>query len=476
MAGNVSIAPSRRRFLAGATAAGVALPFARPRLAAASEHRLVAAPANAAIAGGPYPETQVWAYNGTVPGPLLRVPRGTKLGVTLENQVADATSLHWHGIRVPNAMDGVPDLTQKPVRRGESFDYEFEARDSGTYWYHPHWQSYEQVERGLYGALVVEEDAPPEVDRDVVWVLDDWRLTAEAKIAGDFANFFDMSHAGRLGNTVTVNGRVVDEFKVRAGERIRLRLVNAANARIFGLRFGVMTPWLIATDGHATEPYPLGANRIVLGPGMRADLVLDCGGAQGERVTVVDDFYPRLAYRLLDIVYEAGPPLRRKLPGTPIAVAPNALPEPNLAEAERHRIVFGGGMMGGLREAEFQGAKRPMREIMLEHRMAWAVNGKVIGEHDHAPFFTLKLGRSYIFALENDTAWHHPIHLHGHVFQVVARNGANVARAEWRDTVLMSPKERVDIAFVADNPGDWMFHCHILEHQAGGMMAVVRVG
>jgi FtsP/CotA-like multicopper oxidase with cupredoxin domain len=372
-------------------------------------------------------------------------------------------------------MDGVPHLTQKPVGRGESFVYEFAARDSGTFWYHPHWKSYEQVERGLYGALIVDEDAPPAVDRDVIWVLDDWRLTPEARIAGDFANIFDVSHAGRLGNTVTVNGRIAEEFRVRHGERIRLRLVNAANARIFGLRFDTLSPWLVATDGHATEPTPIGTNRLALGPGMRADLILDCGGIAGERVTIVDDFYPRQAYRLVDIVYGDEPPVREKVPRTPIALAPNALPEPDLAKAERIAIHFAGGMMGRLAEAEFQGKTRSMREIFLRHRMAWAINGKVVGEHDHAPMLTLKAGRAYIFAMENDTAWHHPIHLHGHTFKVIARDGARPSRTEWRDTVLMNPRERVDIAFVADNPGDWMFHCHILEHQAGGMMAVVRV-
>jgi FtsP/CotA-like multicopper oxidase with cupredoxin domain len=467
-------APSRRRFLEGAAAAGALLPLA-PRLAAAGEHRLVAATARAAIAGGPYPDTEVWAYNGTVPGPLLRARRGETLKVTLENHVADATSLHWHGIRLPNAMDGVPHLTQKPVGRGESFVYEFEAKDSGTFWYHPHWKSYEQVERGLYGALIVDEVAPPVVDRDVLWVLDDWRLTPEAKISADFGSIFDLSHAGRLGNTVTVNGRVTDEFKLRAGERIRLRLVNVANARIFGLRFGVLSPWLIATDGHAIIPYPLSGNRVVLGPGMRADLIVDCLGAPGERVAITDDFYPRQAYRLLDIVYADEAPLREKVPATPVALAPNDLPLPDLAAAERHTIQFGGGMMGKLNEAEYRGKKLPMREIFLEHKMAWAINGKVIAEHDHAPMLTMKRGRPYILAMENDTAWHHPMHLHGHAFQVIARNGAAMRRPEWRDTVLMNPNERVDIAFVADNPGDWMFHCHVLEHQAGGMMAVVRV-
>lgn len=467
--------PTRRRFLQGAGAAAALAPLA-PRASVAGAHRLVAATARAAIAGGPYPETEVWAYNGTVPGPLLRVKRGAMLKVALENNATDATSIHWHGIRLPNAMDGVPHLTQKPVGRGESFLYEFAAQDSGTFWYHPHWKSYEQVERGLYGALIVDEDSPPEVDRDVVWILDDWRLTAEARIAGDFANLFDLSHAGRLGNTVTVNGRVMGEFRVRHGERIRLRLVNAANARIFGLRFDTLSPWLIATDGHSTTPNPMGAgNRLVLGPGMRADLIVDCVGIAGERVTIVDDFYPRQAYRLLDFVYGDEPPVREKVPRTPIALAPNAPPEPDLAKAERIAIKFGGGAMSRLAEAEFEGKTRAMREIFMQHRMAWAINGRVVGEHDHAPMLHLKRGRSYFFAMENDTAWHHPIHLHGHAFQVIARNGARLPRTVWRDTVLMNPRERVDIAFVADNPGDWMFHCHILEHQAGGMMAVVRV-
>ncbi|MGH7004289.1 MAG: multicopper oxidase family protein, partial [Alphaproteobacteria bacterium] len=418
--------------------------------------------------------TEVWAYDGTVPGPLLRVRRGTTLTVTLENQVADATTIHWHGIRLPNAMDGVPHVTQAPVKRGESFVYTFEANDPGTFWYHPHWQSHEQVERGLYGALIVDDDAPPAVDRDVLWVLDDWRLSPEAKIVEGFGNFFDMSHAGRLGNTVTVNGRIPEEFRVRAGERLRLRLLNTANARIFGLRFGSLTPRVIATDGHAIEPHLPEGGRVVLGPGMRADLILDCAGEPGARVTVTDDFYPRQTFRLLDIVYGPEPPLRAAPPEAPVALPPPALPKPNLAEAERHSIVFGGGMMGNLREAEYEGTTRPMREIM-RHGMAWAVNGKVVSGHVHAPLLTLARGRSYVLALENDTAWHHPIHLHGHAFKVQSRNGVAGPHDEWRDTVLMNPRDRVEIAFVADNPGDWMLHCHVLEHQAGGMMSTIRV-
>jgi FtsP/CotA-like multicopper oxidase with cupredoxin domain len=446
----------------------------RPARASELSARLVPAPAIVNIVGEKYPSTPVWAYNATVPGPLLRVRRGARLRVTLENGIPDATTIHWHGIRVPNAMDGVPHLTQPPVERAQSFVYEFAAEDAGTYWYHPHWQSHEQVERGLYGALIVDEDEPPRVDRDVLWVLDDWKLSGDAKLVEDFGNFFDVSHAGRLGNTVTVGGKVVDQFRVRSGERLRLRLVNTANARIFALGFGALKPRVIATDGHGIAPHEPERGLVVLGPGMRADLIVDCLGRSGDSVTVTDEFRPQQAYRLVEIVYGDEPPLRDHAPDGPVALAPNLVPSPKLDEAARHQLVFAGGMMGSLREAEMDGRRRPMREIM-QHRMAWAVNGKVATGHSHEPILRLQRGRSYRLSLTNDTAWHHPIHLHGHTFKVLSRNGVPLAHDEWRDTVLMNPRDDLEIAFVADNPGDWMLHCHILEHQAGGMMAVVRV-
>jgi len=466
---------SRRRALnmLGASAATCLLPLASGR-AQDVPTRLVAAPASLPIVGAPHAETDVWAYNGTVPGALVRVRRGAKLRIELENQISDVTTIHWHGVRVPNAMDGVPHLTQPPVERGKSFIYEFVAEDAGTFWYHPHWQSFEQVERGLYGALIVDEDEPPKVDRDLLWVLDDWKLTSEAKLVEDFGNFFEVSHAGRIGNTVTINGRVPDTVTVRSGERIRLRLANTANARIFALRFPGLQPRVVATDGHGIEPHEPADGRVVLGPGMRADLMLDCLGKPGDRVRVIDDFYPRQTYRLVDIVYGQEPPLRGSSLMESVALKPNPVPQPRIADAERHRIEFGGGMMGSLQEAQIRGQRRPMREIM-QQGMAWAVNGKVATGHIHDPLLTLRRGASYLLTLVNDTAWHHPVHLHGHAFKVLKRNDEALRIPEWRDTVLMSPKERVEIAFVADNPGDWMLHCHILEHQAGGMMGVLRV-
>ena len=131
-------------------------------------------------------------------------------------------------------------------------------------------------------------------------------------------------------------------------------------------------------------------------------------------------------------------------------------------------------MMGGMMMAMMDGRRTDMRE-MMQSGMAWAINGVVARGHVMAPLLTLRRGRSYVLAMHNDTAWHHPMHLHGHAFRVIARNGQPTRHREWQDTVLMDPHERVDIAFVADNPGDWMFHCHILEHQAAGMMGVIRV-
>ena len=156
-----------------------------------AEYHLVARPGRTHLVGGSYPETAVWSYNGTVPGPEIRVRQGERLRITVENRLAEETTVHWHGLRVPNAMDGVPHLTQKPIAPGETFVYEFDVPDAGTYWYHPHQRSFEQVGRGLYGPLIVEEREPIQVDRDVTWVLDDWRLLPDAQISDDFGNFMD---------------------------------------------------------------------------------------------------------------------------------------------------------------------------------------------------------------------------------------------------------------------------------------------
>jgi FtsP/CotA-like multicopper oxidase with cupredoxin domain len=449
---------NRREFLLASAALAAA-----PALAEGKVTTFKLAPARQSLVGAANPATDVWAYNGAVPGPELRFKQGARLAIDVENGLAVPTTVHWHGIRLPNAMDGVPHLTQAPIAaQGGRFHYEFDLPDAGTYWYHPHLGSPEQVGRGLYGALIVEERDPPAVDRDLVWVLSDWRLDRQARNLEDFRNFMDSSHAGRIGNTVTVNGALRESFAVRAGERIRLRLINASNARIYGLNFEGHEPWIVAIDGHPVAPYWDG--RVVLGPGMRADVVLDCSAAPGSRHRIIDDFYSRRAYRLMHIEYSDDKPLRESFAPAP-RLAGNPVAEPALDKAARHRIVFGGGMMGAM-------------PSQREHRgLFWTVNGKPVPEsdHRHAPLLTLEKDKSYVVELVNDTSWHHPIHLHGHVFRVLTKNGKEVLPRQWGDTVLLDPDSRAEIAFVADNPGDWMLHCHVLEHQATGMMAVVRV-
>lgn len=464
---------SRRRFLqlSGAALGGSVLPLSASW--AGTLRELNPAPAEVHLVGNPYPLTPVWSYDAQVPGPLLRYRQGDTLRVRVNNRLPEATTVHWHGLRLPNGMDGVPQLTQEPIAPGESFDYEFSLPDAGTFWYHPHYNSSEQVGRGLSGVLIVDEIDPPAVDRDLLWVLDDWRLTQEGTISDDFGHPHDFTHGGRIGNTVTLNGRLPDTVAVRTGERLRIRLVNVANARIFALDFADHRVQVIALDGQPVEPFEPADGRVVLGPAMRADIILDCSGAPGTRHRVVDNAYARAAYRLVDLVYDAEA-LRDTPPGEPVVLSPNPLAEPDLAGASRHEFIITGGAMGGMSGAMMGGRHHGMRDLVRQGK-AWAINGVVPGYHDDAPLLNLGVGESVIFTLDNRTAFDHPMHLHGFHFRVISRNGAPEPHTPWRDTVIVAPDERVEVAFRADNPGDWMFHCHTLEHQMAGLTGFIRV-
>ena len=467
------IADLTRRSLLSAAAGLTCAALLPRRVLANPDFKLIPKPAKVRLVGKPHPDTAVWAYNDLTPGPPIRVQQGAQLSIPVENQLAEETTVHFHGIRLPNAMDGVPHLTQTPIAPGGEFVYEFNVPDAGTYWYHPHQNSAEQVGRGLCGALIVEEQDPIRVDRDVAWLLQDWRLQADAQISDDFRNMHDMAHNGRVGNTVTINGSVRETFAVRSGERMRLRLINGANARVFGLNFAGHRPKVIALDGQPVEPHEPSDGRVVLAPGMRMDLILDMAAKPGERFQVVDSFYRGLTYRLIDLVY-ADTPYRNLVHDTPIALPRNTLPEPKLPGAQRHEVTFNGGMMGQMMMGDRGMAGMNMRDMMHSGKI-WFINGVAMLGHVMDPMLTLTRGRSYVLAMVNETAWWHPMHLHGHAFRVISRNSAPTRYREWQDTVLMAPRETVEIAFVADNPGDWMFHCHILEHQESGMMGVIKV-
>ncbi len=416
--------------------------------------------------------TNVWAFNNAVPGPEIRIRRGERLRVRVKNELREETTVHWHGIRLPNSMDGVPHLTQQPIKSGEEFEYSFACPDAGTYWYHPHQRSFEQVGRGLYGPLIVEDHERLDVDREITWVLGDWRLLNDASISNDFGHLHDVTHAGRIGNTVTVNGLVTDSVPVRAGERIHFRLINAATARIFGLDFENHSPLIIALDGHAVEPHSPENKLVVLGPGMRVDVLLDFSGEAGTKYRVVDRYYRGREYRLLEFAYSSGQSVKPRSGST--RLASTILPEPDLTLASRHEIVLDGGMMSGMQSAIVDDEELDVRAL-IRKRLFWAINGVAATSHVHKPMVTLKHGQSCVLKIINKSGWPHPMHLHGHAFRLLSRNGQPTKYREWLDTVLLAAREQVEIAFVADNLGDWMFHCHVLEHDVGGMKGVIRV-
>jgi FtsP/CotA-like multicopper oxidase with cupredoxin domain len=464
----------RRQLLVAGTALGVtaALPFkSRSAFSQAlmdSPRRMTVAPARVSLVGKRHPATAAIAYDGAVPGPVLRVPQGELFQIVVENRLSENTTVHWHGIRLPNAMDGVPGLTQPPIEPGASFTYVFTPPDAGTFWYHPHDNSLVQIGSGLAGAFIVDEAEPPRIDHELLWVVQDWRLMDDARIAPGFGNRMEAGMAGRIGNTITINGRVPDILPVRAGERIRLRIVNAAGARIMALGFSGHRPIIIALNGQPCDPHAPKNGRLVLGPAMRADMILDMSGKPGSRHTVTDDFYgDELAYSLIELVYDLKPPLRAHPLDAPIRLAANPLPKLDLASAERHDIALQGGMMSG------------MGMMGMGMRGAsWAINGMSMtgdGEANMPPLLTLRRGITCVLALKNETAWWHPMHLHGHSFKVLTRDDTAAGGAVWGDTVLVPPRQTIEIAFVADNPGDWMLHCHVMDHQVAGMMTVLRV-
>ncbi|MBN8907182.1 MAG: multicopper oxidase domain-containing protein, partial [Rhodospirillales bacterium] len=319
--------------------------------------------------------------------------------------------------------------------------------------------------RGLAGPLIVEEPDPPEVDRELLWVIQDWRLMPDGQLAPGFRNPMEEAMSGRVGNTVTINGRLPEDVPVRAGERLRLRLLNAATARIMALRIEGHRPVVVALDGQPCEPHEPTSGRIILGPTMRADVILDMQGDPGSSYAVIDDFYDRLSYPLVRFAYDAARPLRAR----PIAASPrlprNPVPRPDLASAMRQEIRLKGGMMAGGMGTHGGGA-------------IWAINGISMtgdGEAGMKPLVVVPRGRSCVLDLRNETAWWHPMHLHGHSFQFIERDGVAASHAEWGDTVLLRPRETVRVAFVADNPGDWMLHCHVMGHQEAGLMTIIRV-
>jgi FtsP/CotA-like multicopper oxidase with cupredoxin domain len=455
-----------RREVLSLIGAGAALP-GLPALAAAPV-TLEARPGTAQLAPPDMPETAIWGYGGTAPGPVLRVRQGERVRVNFRNGLEQPSTIHWHGMRITNAMDGVPGLTQEVVAPGASFDYDFIAPDAGTYWYHPHNRTWEQLARGLYGALIIEESSPPQVDRDIPVLLDDWRLTAEAAIdEASMGALHDWAHAGRIGNWVTANGDGEANWPVKRHERLRLRLCNVANARIFDLALKGMQGWVVALDGQPVPPAPV-PERLTLGPAQRADLIVDVSAGEGTEAALAvverDAAYAAVLFPVAGAQRAAPMPAPGALPPNPVALASDLM---NAASAD---LIMEGGAMGRMAGAMLDGKQTPVRDLARQG-YAWAFNG--VAGMPVTPLIKVELGRTVRLRMVNDTAFPHAMHLHGHHFQTVSDGRTT---GPLRDTLLMQRGETAEIAFVADNPGNWLLHCHMVEHTAAGMITWLRVG
>jgi FtsP/CotA-like multicopper oxidase with cupredoxin domain len=396
--------------------------------------------------------TRAWGYNAQVPGPVLEARVGDVLEVRLTNRLAEPTTIHWHGLRLPAPMDGT-DMVQHPVAAGETFTYRFVLPDAGTFWYHSHSNETVQMERGLYGALIVRGPGEPRVDAERVLVLDDVALdrTGQIKPPGWWVE----QHDGRQGSTRLVNGRKEPALTMAAGQVERWRVVNAASARYVRLSLGGRPFTLIGTDGGLIEA-PVTMTEVLLTPSDRVELAVG-PFAEGETIRLESLPYDRRSTNSQRTAESFGT----------LRVGPAA---PSVAEIPAR-----------LRDIEplVTGPVTPTREVHLGFKLS-ARRGVdfVVNEEAHHRDRPVKVGELQVWDVINDTMMDHPFHLHGFFFQVVDVNGEPPAFRSWEDTVNVPPKGRVRIAWLPDDrPGEWMYHCHILEHHASGMMghfAVVR--
>lgn len=424
------------------------------------EVRLEAYPAEIEVAPGR--TISLWTYNGQLPGPRIEANVGDTVRVHFKNSLPEPTTIHWHGLRVPAEMDGSPSVVP-PVEPGGEFTYEFVVPDAGTFWYHPHVRSDEQVERGLYGAFVVRGPEEPEVTTERTVVLDDLLVDEDWQLR-DFD--FDSAQAllGRQGNVLLANGWAHPITRVARGGLHRFRFINAANARYFRLALPGHRLLQIGTDGgFVTKPHEV--DEVLLVPGERADVLVLTDGEVGEAVE-----WKALRHNrglgtgkqpdaeLFRMVHEGEE--RVQAPEPPSAFAPvPALPEPT-----------------ALRELSFQGVSQSSEHM-----------GHPMPSHDAEPLFTIvqtvpagepsraKLEEVEEWTVVNATMMDHPFHLHGYRFQLVPDQEPTGFPA-WRDTINVPAGQAAKFRVrFEDHAGLWMFHCHILEHAERGMMGELEV-
>lgn len=458
---------NRREFLLSSATAAGALGMGGYGVAASHAKELILQPASFALRGGQITNGMV-SLSPDAPPPVLYGQQGKVMRLPVRNTLPDYTAMHWHGLRIPNAMDGVPYLTQMPMGENELFTYEFTPPDAGTYWYHPHCMTMEQMAHGLTGVMVIAEPENPGFDSEQVINLRDFRLDDDGSFLPAFTQR-GAARSGTFGNVHTVNWLQSPTYDHAAGGLVRLRVVNTDTTRTYKLHLSASDARIIAWDGHPIEgevPLPAKETPLLVGPGQRVDIAVAMPADEGQTVDLIVKLpgQPhRAMVRLRAIGQSQARDLRelRPLPANPVA-------KPDLANAELHEFVFGWTPEGGIPDNGFCGT--------LGYNF-WSINRKPWpgdAAQDVGPLATLKMGKTYVLRLRNESPNTHPIHLHGLAFKPIRSNQRKLPPL-MTDTMLLLMDEVVEIALVADNPGDWAFHCHVIEHQKTGLTGFIRV-
>ncbi|HDR7711033.1 multicopper oxidase family protein [Bacillus thuringiensis] len=453
----------------------------------------------------------VWTFNGSSPGPEIRVKKGEKVKVTLKNELSAPVSIHWHGYPVPNNMDGIPGVTQDAVEPGKSFTYEFEANVPGTYWYHSHQDSVNQLDRGLYGALIVE-DTKEKYDKDYTLMLDEWVTDKEemnkqlkemtkgqignkskgneneeknddkngmahsgmdmgsdqkdsGNMAGmDHGNMKMEGHDMSMYDLFTINGKsgdLVVPLKVNKGDKVRLRLVNAGylshDIHVHGHDIKVIT-----TDGQPiNDPKVIKDKVISIAPGERYDIEFT---ANKTGKWYVEDHSKNKGAKGMKAVieYDGSKEMKDK------ADEKEKLPKVDI-------MKYGTKKLGSfpLNQEYTATYNMDLNTQMNGNEMVYTINGKVFPDID--PIQVKKGDLVKVKLVNRSKMDDHPMHLHGHFFQVLSKDGKPIEGSPIvKDTLNLRPGEEYEVAFVADNPGEWMFHCHDLHHASAGMVTEVN--
>lgn len=435
---------------------------------AAPARELTAAPVRARLRPAPAHETEIWAFDGSAPGPVLRIRQGETLRLNLQNRTEKPLCLHWHGLRHDHAMDGVGGFSQEPVAPGGQFEYRLTPPDSGTFLYRPLLVggSSEPAGRGLSGMLIVEEKEPPAVDLDLPALVGDWLLGDDQKLLPFATDGQDGAAAGRLGSWLTVNGKPPPQpVRLPPGARVRLRLANACNARIMRLRFDELKAFVAAVDGQPTDTFEPVRAQLPFPPGTRYDVIFDLPETVGASASVTALIGPGVQLVRFVVEAAAGAPRPSRPPIAAMPLNPALPAAVRLQDARRAEMVIeGGARITPENKLDLAG---------LDLAKPWTVNGAQ-GDAKGKPLFSVKRGSPVVIGLTNKTAFLQPFHVHGHSFRLL-----HPLDDGWEpyflDTVQIPEGKRLHIAFIADNPGRWLISSTVLERFDRGLWSWFEV-